>query len=96
MQESANQDYFGYYKRKIVANLYLDLKDKYLERRFVLRYEKAIYDPVAIYIWKLFTNQHKKIYYAVYKNKSVKDSWCSELVPYIILEIMAELQGTRL
>ena len=54
MQESANQDYFGYYKCIEVANLYLDLKNKYLERIFVLRYEKAIYDPVAIYIRKIF------------------------------------------
>ena len=49
LQESANQGYFGYNKRKKIANLYFHPKDKYLERKFVLRYEDAIDDPATLF-----------------------------------------------
>jgi len=43
-----NGDYFGYYKWKEVANLYLDLKDKYKSRVFIVRYEDIVGNPVQL------------------------------------------------
>jgi hypothetical protein len=43
-----NEDYFGYYKWKEIAHLYLDLKDKYPDRTYVLRYEDLVHDPIGI------------------------------------------------
>lgn len=41
------EDYFGYYKWKEVANLYLDLKDKYPDRVYVISYENIVENPLA-------------------------------------------------
>jgi hypothetical protein len=41
-KNKSNEDYFGYYKWKEVANLYLDLKDKYPERVYLIHYDKFI------------------------------------------------------
>jgi hypothetical protein len=39
---------------------------------------------------------HKEGPYAVFKDKSVRDRWRSELDPYITSEIIQDLEGTRL
>lgn len=112
-KNKGNEDYFGYYKWKEVAHLYMDLRDKYPDRFMLLRYEDAVHDPYqAIPVLFDFlgipydevtqrfvresTTVHEDSYYAVYKNKSVADQWRSELAPYIIEEIYADLSGTRL
>jgi len=41
-KNQGNEDYFGYYKWKEVAHLYLDLKDKYPDRTYVLKYEDLV------------------------------------------------------
>ena len=43
-----NEDYFGFYKWKEVANLYLDLLQKFPDRFFLLRYENIVHSPVDI------------------------------------------------
>ncbi len=45
-KNNGNEDYFGYYKWKEVAHLYLDLKDKYPDRVFVLKYEDLVIEPL--------------------------------------------------
>ncbi|MBT8043203.1 MAG: sulfotransferase [Kiritimatiellales bacterium] len=47
-KNTGNEDYFGYYKWKEVAHLYLDLKDKYPDRTYVLRYEDLVQDPLGV------------------------------------------------
>lgn len=42
-KNKGNEDYFGYYKWKEIANLYLDLRAKYPDRFALLRYEDAVY-----------------------------------------------------
>ena len=44
-KNKGNEDYFGYYKWKEIANLYLDLRDKYPDRFALLRYEDAVSTP---------------------------------------------------
>jgi hypothetical protein len=44
-KNKGNEDYFGYYKWKEVANLYLDLREKYPTRFALLRYEDAVGAP---------------------------------------------------
>jgi len=44
-KNKGNEDYFGYYKWKEIANLYLDLRDKYPDRFALLRYERAVHTP---------------------------------------------------
>jgi hypothetical protein len=41
------ENFFGYYKWKEVANLYLDLKDKYAERVFIVKYDEIVKDPIG-------------------------------------------------
>lgn len=41
-KNSGNEDYFGYYKWKEVANMYLDLKEKYPERVQIIHYDKFL------------------------------------------------------
>lgn len=112
-KNKGNEDYFGYYKWKEVANLYMDLQDKFPDRFTVLRYEDAVKNPQKA-ISSLFeflgipygettqlfvresTALHNDSYYSVYKHKDVADKWRSELDPYIIDEIYADLAGTRL
>jgi hypothetical protein len=112
-KNKGNEDYFGYYKWKEVAHMYLDLRDKYPDRFTLLRYEDAVYAPERT-ISELFnflgmsydeatqrfvresTTVHEDSYYAVYKSKSVADKWRSELPPYIVDEVYADLAGTRL
>jgi hypothetical protein len=112
-KNKGNEDYFGYYKWKEVAHLYMDLRDKYPDRFTLLRYEDVVHDPQRT-IPALFnflgtpydeatqcfvresTTAHEESYYAVYKNKSVADKWRSELDPYIVEEVYADLTGTRL
>jgi len=45
-KNKGTEDYFGYYKWKEVANLYLDLESKYKKRVAILHYDKFILDPV--------------------------------------------------
>lgn len=46
-KNSGNPDYFGYYKWKEVANLYLDLEAQYPERFVTIRYEDVVEDPLG-------------------------------------------------
>jgi hypothetical protein len=48
-KNKGNEDYFGYYKWKEVANLYLDLQQQYPTRFRVLRYEDAVADPTGVF-----------------------------------------------
>ena len=41
-KNKGNEDYFGYYKWKEVANLYIDLQEKYPKRFMLLKYEDAV------------------------------------------------------
>ena len=41
-KNTGNEDYFGYYKWKEVANLYLDLKEKYPDRVYLIHYDSFI------------------------------------------------------
>jgi hypothetical protein len=41
-KNQGNEDYFGYYKWKEVANLYLDLKDKFPDRVYIFHYDKFL------------------------------------------------------
>jgi Sulfotransferase family len=43
-----HEDFFGYYKWKEVANLYLDLKEKWPDRVYILRYEDLVASPQEI------------------------------------------------
>ena len=55
-KNKGSEDYFGYYKWKEVANLYLDLKQKYPERVFLIHYDKFLNDSI-----KLTQNLFKEI-----------------------------------
>lgn len=46
-KNNGNHDYFGYYKWKEVANLYLDLKQKYPDRVSIIHYDKFIQDVIG-------------------------------------------------
>jgi len=43
--EGKAENFFGYYKWKEVANLYLDLRDKYPGRVYIARYDEVVDDP---------------------------------------------------
>ncbi|MCP4440181.1 MAG: hypothetical protein GY810_14655 [Aureispira sp.] len=45
-KNNGNEDYFGYYKWKEVANLYLDLKEKYPSRVAIIHYDKFLENTV--------------------------------------------------
>lgn len=47
-KNKGNEDYFGYYKWKEVANLYLDLKNKWPKRVYLVRYEDLVDSPLNI------------------------------------------------
>jgi len=47
-KNQGHEDFFGYYKWKEIANLYLDLQDKWPDRVFVLRYEDLVESPVKV------------------------------------------------
>ena len=47
-KNQGREDFFGYYKWKEVANLYLDLRDKWPGRVYVLRYEDLVESPMEI------------------------------------------------
>lgn len=53
-KNQGHEDFFGYYKWKEVANLYLDLHDKWKDRVYVLRYEDLVESPKEI-VEDLFT-----------------------------------------
>jgi len=42
------ENFFGYYKWKEVANLYLDLKDKYPHKFFIAKYDEIVNNPVDL------------------------------------------------
>ncbi|MBU3822748.1 sulfotransferase [Flavobacteriaceae bacterium XHP0103] len=45
-KNKSNEDYFGFYKWKEVANLYLDLKEKYKDRVTIIYYDEFIENPI--------------------------------------------------
>ena len=47
-KNKGNEDYFGYFKWKEVANAYLDLHIKYPENFYLLQYENLVKSPVLI------------------------------------------------
>ncbi|MDZ7795669.1 MAG: sulfotransferase domain-containing protein [Candidatus Marinimicrobia bacterium] len=44
-KNQGNEDYFGFYKWKEVAHMYLDLKDKYPKRVYIIKYEDLVDKP---------------------------------------------------
>jgi len=107
------ENFFGYYKWKEVAHLYLDLKEKYPDNVFIVRYEelvdhsltlsKAIFDFLGLEFseqsdafLKASHAVHHTSPYSVFKDRSVKDRWKTELDPYIIREVLNDLSDTRL
>jgi len=53
-KNQGHEDFFGFYKWKEVANLYLDLREKWPDRVYVLRYEDMVESPEKI-VTGLFT-----------------------------------------
>ncbi|WP_108944038.1 sulfotransferase family protein [Shewanella halifaxensis] len=47
-KNEGHHDFFGYYKWKEVANLYLDLQDKWPDRVKVVHYEDLVMNPHAV------------------------------------------------
>ncbi|MEX0597316.1 MAG: sulfotransferase domain-containing protein [Candidatus Paceibacterota bacterium] len=47
-KNKGNEDYFGYYKWKEVANNYHDLKKKYKDRVFLIHYDRFVENPETI------------------------------------------------
>lgn len=47
-KNSGPEDFFGYYKWKEVANLYLDLREKWPDRVIVVSYEEIVENPIQI------------------------------------------------
>jgi len=107
------EEFFGFYKWKEVAHLYLDFRAKNPHRVYVVRYEELVDNPILVsknafdFLGLEFTEQtqsflntchsfHKESPYSVFRNKSVKDRWQSELDPYIADEIMRDIQGSEL
>jgi len=46
-KNAGTEDYFGFYKWKEVANLYLDLEQKYADRVLLVVYEDLVDDPLG-------------------------------------------------
>jgi hypothetical protein len=107
------EEFFGFYKWKEVAHLYLDLKEKYPQKVFVIKYEALVDSPLEIskqffdFVGLEFTEQTEAFLekchsinidspYAVFKNKTVKERWQSELAPSIADEIIEDIKDTRL
>jgi len=107
------ENFFGYYKWKEVSHLYLDLKDKFPDRVFLIKYEEFVDNSLALsksmfdFVGLEFSEQsdsflkashsiHNDSPYSVFKDKSVKDRWRTELDPYIVNEVLNDLSGTRL
>ena len=107
------EEFFGFYKWKEVAHLYLDLQEKYPNQMYIVDYEELVDNPIVVsqsifdFVGLEFTEQtesflkashsvHKESPYAVFKDKSVRDRWKSELDPYIVNEITRDIEGTRL
>lgn len=107
------EEFFGFYKWKEVAQLYLDFKDKYPEKVYLVKYEELVEKPIELsksifdFIGSKFTVQtesflnschsvHKEGPYSVFKDRSVKDLWRTELDPYIRDEIIQDIRNTRL
>lgn len=111
--QGREEEFFGYYKWKEVAHLYLDLKEKYPDKVYIVKYEELVDNPIQIsrdifvFFGMDFSGQTRSFLeschsvskegpYTVFKYKSVKESWKSELDPYISDEIHQDLEGTRL
>lgn len=45
-KNNGHEDFFGYYKWKEVSNLYLDLKDKWPDRVYIISYEELVRNPI--------------------------------------------------
>jgi hypothetical protein len=112
-KNKGNEDYFGYFKWKEVANLYLDLEQKYSDRVHIIHYDKLIQNTEEFIIELFenlqipFTKQTKEFitksqngsdnnYYSVFKDQTDKQKWKTAFSKYIIDEITADLEGTRL
>jgi len=111
--EGKVENFFGYYKWKEVANLFLDLKSKHPEKAMIINYDTFVDNPVVLTksifdfsdlplseqttsFLKKSQAIHEESPYAVFKDKSVRDAWRSQLDPYIVNEILNDLSGTRL
>jgi len=108
-----SEEFFGFYKWKEVAHLYLDLQQKYPDRVLVVHYDKLVENtwPVVNRIFSFAGLQiseqtrsfiaqcqstHVETSYSVFRNRSVKDKWRTELAHSIRDEILFDLKGTRL
>jgi len=111
--EGRMEEFFGFYKWKEVAHLYLDLAEKYPRKVKVIQYENLVDAPISTaqgifdFLGLAFFEQtrsfleachsiHLESPYAVFKDRSVKDNWKSELDRHIAEEIIQDLTGTRL
>lgn len=111
--QGREEEFFGFYKWREIANFYLDLADKFSHKVIVVRYEDLVNDtmdeakklfefcgiPFTLQTEKFLAECHSRRVetpYSVFKDKSVKDAWRSELPQSIIDEIYFELKGTRL
>lgn len=107
------EEFFGFYKWKEVAHLYLDLRDKFPKQVFIVKYEELVDEPARLstaifdFAGLEFTEQTERFLeachasnqespYAVFKDKSVKERWRSELAPEIAREIIEDVEGTAL
>lgn len=111
--QGSESEFFGYYKWKELAHLYLDLQDRFPDRVFPIRYEQLVDDTKQL-VSQLFQflqlpitpattrfvaachQTHNGSPFAVFKNRSVKDAWRSQLPKHIVDEIEDDLCGTRL
>jgi len=111
--QGQSENFFGYYKWKEAAHMYLDLAQQLPRQTRVIRYKdlvdntlatvNGIFDFVGLQMTEQTTqflvachSVHKDSPYSVYRNRSVKDAWKTQLDPYIADEILRDLRSTRL
>jgi hypothetical protein len=107
------ENFFGYYKWKETAHMYLDLLDQRPEQVRIVRYgelvestEKTV-DDIFRFVGLPMTQQttrfldecnavHSDNPFSVFKDKTVRNKWKTQLDPYIAEEIENDLRNTRM
>ena len=107
------ENFFGFYKWKESAHLYLDLQQQNPKQVRVIRYgdlvdtTESMVEGVFRFLELAVTAQttqflaecnaiHKESPYSVYRSKSVRDAWKTQLDPYIAKQIVKDISNTRL
>lgn len=111
--QGREEEFFGYYKWKELAHMYLDLGDQFPARVKIVRYE-ALLDTLQDHVADLFGflglrvgpatreflvachERHDDSPYSVFRSKTVRDQWRTELPTFIAEAIERDLAGTRL